>query len=62
MDFDRFEFERQIFSCWSIVDELQGSPSQEYLNALAVVYDHKFKNLFHHFELLLRKNESVKDS
>ena len=58
---DRFDFEQQIMSCWGMVDDVKllakrdaGSTDFE---ALAMVYQHKFDELFEQFESLVHERK-----
>lgn len=54
----RFDFERQIMSCWGIVDDLEGlikhdCVTSEIIEATAKVYSTKFEILFSIFEKMI---------
>jgi hypothetical protein len=53
---DRFDLEQKIMHCWSIIEDLKLS-EDEYCQALAVVYEMKFNDLWSCFELLVSNRE-----
>ena len=56
---DRFDLEEQIVECWSITDELKDLNSQdELVQAIALLYEHKFQRLWSTFEECV-KNGSI---
>jgi hypothetical protein len=58
---DRFDLEQQIMQCWQIVDDIhvmyEMGTTVDDLDALASVYDYKFKRMWHTFEALVKARE-----
>ena len=58
---DRFELEEQILAAWQIIDDIRllrkmGAGAGD-MNALATVYDYKFKRMWTTFESLVKARE-----
>ena len=58
---DRFELEEQILAAWHIIDDIRllrkmGAGAGD-MNALATVYDYKFKRMWATFESLVKARE-----
>jgi hypothetical protein len=60
-DYSRFDFEQEFMNCWSIIDDLKstlGCSNQDQLvEAITVLYAHKFEVCFNTFEDLLRRKQ-----
>jgi len=65
---DRFDLEQQILNCSNIVDDikavtenemLSGEDLNEYMNALATLYNVKFNKLFDTFVILIEEGKIV---
>lgn len=54
---DRFDLEEQIIECWNITDELKDL-NNELVQAIALLYEHKFQRLWSTFEECV-KNGSI---
>ena len=65
---DRLDLEQQILNCWNIIDDIKAvtengvSSSEdlnEYMNALATLYNVKFNKLFDTFGILIEEGKIV---
>jgi hypothetical protein len=58
---DRFDLEQQIMQCWNIIEDIHMlhnmGATTENINALAEIYDYKFKRMWHTFEALVKARE-----
>jgi flagellin-specific chaperone FliS len=59
--YSRFDFEQQLMNCWNVVDDLKATLNcrnqNELVEAIAVLYQHKFERCFETFEQLLRAKQ-----
>lgn len=58
---DRFELEQQMLDAWQIIEDIRllremGAGAGD-MNALATVYDYKFKRMWSTFESLVKARE-----
>ena len=58
---DRFDLEQQMLECWQIVDDIhvmyEMGTTVDDLDALATVYDYKFKRMWATFESLVKARQ-----
>lgn len=61
--YDRFDLEEQINDCWTIVEQLQlakdatGESKDQLIDAIKVLYQHKFLKLWDTFEGLIEQGK-----
>lgn len=61
--YDRFDLEEQINDCWTVVEQLQlvrdatGESKDKLIDAIQVLYQHKFMKLWDTFEDLVREGK-----
>jgi pentatricopeptide repeat protein len=53
---NRFDLEQKIMFCWQVVDHLKAS-EDEYIKAVALVYEKQFDELFRMFEEMVSKGK-----
>lgn len=52
-NYDRFDLEQQILSCWNITDDLKFIENDELAKSISTLYDAKFEKLWAIFEDLV---------
>jgi hypothetical protein len=59
--YNRFDFEQEFMNCWSIIDDLKStlgcSNQDQIVEAITVLYAHKFEKCFNTFEEMLRAKQ-----
>ena len=56
---DRFDLEQQILDCWKITDDLRlvAGKGEQAVEAVAVLYEHKFEQLWETFESMVHERK-----
>jgi flagellin-specific chaperone FliS len=60
-EYSRFDFEQEFMNCWNIIDDLKStlnrSNQNQLVEAIVVLYSHKFENCFDRFEEMVANKQ-----